>query len=371
MHPPATPRTKATGTRHLVLVGAGACHLQVLARLAREPLPGVRVSLVAGSRRALCATLLPFWMADPALGQPWQIDIGPLLAGSGVEFFEHRVALLDAPAQTLALDDGQALPYDLLSVDTGPDQNRAAIERQLPGAREHGLFLWPGERLLTLWPRVLELPAAGLGSLAVIGSGATAIQAALAVRHRLPASAVTLVTGGAPASADMPAGLARLVGAELRRHAVNVLTDRVLALHPGEVLLGCGARLACDVPLVALEPGPPAWLHAGGLALDPEGHLALDADLASISHAGVRLAPGSGVRPGHGHLDEAADAARAARWYAASLLSDLQGQAKRPAAPGRTPWQALRLPPGVLLAGWGRFGLRSKWLGRHPQVKPL
>ena len=66
-----------------------------------------------------------------------------------------------------------------------------------------------------------------------------------------------------------------------------VLYDRAIALKADEVHLGCGARLACDVPLLAIEGQVPVWQSQCALALTPEGQIATDHYQRSTSHPQV------------------------------------------------------------------------------------
>lgn len=60
------------------------------------------------------------------------------------------------------LDNGSALPYDGLSLNPGPVQDRQKIESVMPGVREHGLFVRPTEAFGALWPQVVALGCDGL-----------------------------------------------------------------------------------------------------------------------------------------------------------------------------------------------------------------
>jgi selenide,water dikinase len=68
------------------------------------------------------------------------IALEPLVRRAGVRWLQRSVRHLDAAHQAVLLDDGSRVQYDWLSINTGPVQNREQIERDIPGAREHGLF---------------------------------------------------------------------------------------------------------------------------------------------------------------------------------------------------------------------------------------
>jgi NADH dehydrogenase FAD-containing subunit len=112
---------------------------------------------------------------------------------------------------------------------------------------------------------------------AVIGASAAGIELAMAIQHRLPTSSVTLVTEGASvADRDTSAVQQRVVKA-LKQRNITVLADMAVSIQAGEVALASGARLACDIPVITIGAQAPAWLIDSGLALDPQGFIAVDA----------------------------------------------------------------------------------------------
>lgn len=285
----STPGTEARGyqPRQLVLLGGGMANLQVLSALAAKPLPEMRVILVAPFPRTLYPGMLPGLVAGRYTAEECTIPLEPLVRRAGIRWLQRSVKALDAKSQTLQLDDGSSQHYDWLSINTGPVQNREQIERVIPGAREFGLFAHPLETFSQLWPRVCELAASKALRVTVIGDHTGALELALAVRQRLPSSAVTLViqaeTDGF--KLDDPVH-ARLLAAMKAQH-VTVLRDTAVGISAQSVQLGCGAHLACDVPLIALQRQSAAWLEGSGLALDAQGQVAIDAYQRSTSHSQV------------------------------------------------------------------------------------
>ena len=362
-------RPPSAGRKHLVLLGGGSSHLHLLVRLARHPEPGLRVTLVASAARPVDAAMLPALVAGTAALERVGVALEPLLQRSGVQRLARRVAVLDAPSRSVALDDGQVLTYDWLSIDCGAGQDRHRLEGLLPGAREHGLFLYPADVFAGLWQQVVQLPAQRLSSLVVIGPGLLAPELALALRHRLPDSAVTLVTGGMSLGAGYPDAMAACMRREFRHRRITVLEDQALGLRQGEVLLGCGARLACDVPLVVAGQTTPGWLTDSGLALDAAGRPRVDSAQRSTSHAQVMLAPDLATAAFSLPAEDALW-----RWHRAAHLADnivrmVRAEAPQALPAGRQTVRWLADGAGAAIVGWGRLAWRSRWLGRwHAQA---
>ena len=372
--------------RRLLLLGGGLAHVHLLASLRQHPLPGVQVTLVTPQPRLVHAGMLAGFVAGQHALAECMAPLEPLVQQSGARWLAARAVELDAPANALLLDDGTVVNFDWLSLCQEPMQDRDALERALPGAREHGLFVRPLHAFCALWPRVPELAAAKALRVAVIGgwggtevgapvgtemvdadaSSGLAIELALAIRHRLPGSAVTLVTGGAPLAHGCPPALQKRLAQALRQRNVTVLADCAVQLHAGEIALGSGARLACDVPVLATRPIAPAWLAGSGLALDGQGWLAIDACGRSTSHAHVFAAGQDSAYP-NPNADPAFASARSthavAARFAANLAAAVAGQPVRPQPPAAHPLRLVSCGDGHAIAAWGRYCAQGHWVG--------
>ena len=407
-------------TAQLVLLGGGLAHLHLLARMRQHPLPGVKVILVTPQPQWIDAGMLAGFVAGQHALADCMTPLEPLVQQSGARWLATREVELNAQANALLLADGTVLNFDWLSVCQEPVQERDALERTLPGARKHGLFVRPLDAFAALWPRVPELAAANALRVAVIGgaggqstraladagaSGGLAIELALAIRHRLPGSAVTLVTGGAPLAHGCPPALQKRLAQALRLRNVTVLADCATSLDAGEIALGSGARLACDLPVLATRPSAPAWLNNSGLAVDGQGGVAVDACGRSISHAHVFAAgpccalPGNGNGSGSGSGNADANAngnvndngtgndtadpafasarsthALAAR-FAANLAAAVAGQPMHQHPPTTDPLRLISCGDGHAIAAWGGYSTQGHWVGwlkrQVDRVKPL
>lgn len=141
---PASP-APAVQAWHLVLLGAGHAHVQVLHGLAQHKLADdVAVTLVAPHPRQLYSGMVPGFVAGHYTLADCMIPLDGLLARSGVIYVQGSAAAVNAEARTVTLASGKTLPYDWLSLDTGPVMD-AKIELQMPGAREHALLVRPIE----------------------------------------------------------------------------------------------------------------------------------------------------------------------------------------------------------------------------------
>lgn len=348
----------------LLLLGAGHAHVHVLSQMAQTPWAGAQVTLIAPYDRQLYSGMVPGFVAGHYALEDCVIPLAPLLQRSGIRWLQRSVRGLDATAQTVTLDDGSTLPYDWLSLNTGPVQDRVRMEQTMPGVREHGLFIRPIEAFGALWPQVVEMASTHPVRVAVIGAGAAGMELAMAIRHRLPHASVTLLCGTTPLGAGYAAGVQARLRAALQRRKITLLQDNAAGLRPGEVLLASGASLACDVPVIATGAQAPAWLLPSGLALDPNGFVAVDACQRSTSHPQVFAAGDVSSRADRSMARSGVYAVRAGPALAMNLAAALAGNPLKEHQPPDTTLNLISCGDRYAIASWGRFSAEGRWVWR-------
>ncbi len=280
--------------KHLVLLGAGCAHLQVLKSLARQRSGEMAVTLVAPHPYYIEPGLLPGFVAGDYTLDDVRIPLDSLVEASGAQFVPAHVLSLDPVGRRVQLSSGDALPYDVLSVNPEPVQPREQIEERIPGARRNALFTLPVETFLQLWPHLRALATERALQVAVVGEGLPAVELAMAVAHAvaLPhGSRVTLVAGEAPLLADQPPSLHRRVMNRLKALNITVLQDRCVGSDGRVLQLASGASLVCDAPVLALAGVTPPWLAQSGLQTDDAGAPVVNERLQSDSHRQVFIVP--------------------------------------------------------------------------------
>ncbi|NVO07891.1 MAG: FAD-dependent oxidoreductase [Rhodoferax sp.] len=364
-HVPVTPRPSAAGpARQLVLLGAGHAHVHVLSHMAQSPWAGAQVTLVAPYDRQLYSGMVPGFVAGHYALEDCVIPLQPLVRRSGIRWLPRSVKGLDASTQTVSLDDGSSLHYDWLSINTGPVQNRALIEQSIPGAREHALFIRPIEAFGALWPQVVEWAQTKPLRIAVIGAGAAGMELAMAIRHRLPNAAITLLCGDTPLGAGYAEGVQAKLRAALSKRKITLLQDGAAGIQAGEVLLTSGARLACDVPLLASGAQAPPWLLSSGLVLDLQGFVAVDACQRSTSHANVFSAGDVSTRMDRSLARSGVYAVRAGPVLAMNLAAALAGKPPTEHQPPANTLNLISCGDRYAIASWGKYSAQGRWVWR-------
>ena len=350
--------------KKLVLIGTGPHHVHLLLSLTQQALEGVQVTLVAPSLRQLYSPMMADFVAGLVTLEDCLIDLEPRLKNSGIRYLPLGLAALDAPAQTLTLSDGSTLAFDWLSINQGDVMDRAQLELQVPGVRQHGLFLYPSNALAKLWPSVLSLAETRPLRVAVLGDNLQSIEVALAVRHRLPSASITLVLNSTALAHQGHTTFQARITQALKQSQITVLEDHAVSLTAGQVMLGCGAGLVCDVPIVALGATAPGWLASCRLALNDHGFMDTDEQQCSRSQPCIFSADeGVAFRPTTVWRRRGVQAA-AEMAYAQHLISGIRGLPKRVGPAPEKSFALMALGGHIALASWKQYSAQGRWLWR-------
>ena len=348
--------------KRLVLLGGGHAHLHVLQALAREPLAGAQALLITPHAHLTYSGMVPGVVAGHYTPEQARIALAPLCQAAGVQWIAVQASDLDAQARVVTLSDGRVAEYDVLSLDVGGVQDRDAT----PGAREHALFVRPIETLVGLVQRLREQAAQRALDLVVVGAGAAGFELSLALAWGLArvgdgASRVALVTGGPEPLAGYPAAVVAHGLKALARHKVTLFREACVAVEAGALVLASGARLACDVPVMATGVGAPAWLRDSGLALDERGFVRTGPTLQSSSHPEVFAAGDVAMRDDAPHPRSGVYAVRAGPPLALNLRRFIGAGELQPYTPQQRTLNLLSCGERRAILAWGDWSAEGRW----------
>ena len=348
----------------LVIVGAGHAHLGVIRALGR---------LIAAGHEATVVTPEDFWYSGLATGmlggrhevEADRVDVAGLVGRVGARLVRDEVTAIDLEAQTIGTLGGEAIPFDVVSIDVG---SRVPTER-VPGLAEHAFTVKPIRRLAELRADLGRRLRAGDRPIRVlvIGGGATACEVAANVRalagrdHGADRLVVTLAAAGDRLMRGFPAGAARAVERHLRRRDVVVrLGSRIERVDAGAAIAAGSVTIGFDVAVAAIGLVPAALVAVLGLPTDDEGALLVDESLRSVATPWL-FGAGDCVNPRGRRLPKiGVVAVRQSAVLAANLGAALEGRRLRRYRPQRRHLLILNLGTGTGLACWGPLW----WQGR-------
>lgn len=355
--------------KRLLLLGGGHAHVHVLQALAREPLPATEVCLLSPYTRQMYSGMVPGLVAGHYRAEDCAIALTPLAQAARVHSIQGAAVAIQAAQREVHLASGEVLSYDLLSVDTGAVMDR----KRVPGASEHGLFVRPIEAFVQLLDGLWALAQRRVLNVVVVGGGAAGVELALALQYRLNElgkpqrqtvaehARVALVTGGDVPLAGYAPGVIRRAADVLARQRITVFRDTCAAIEAGHLVLGSGARLACDAPVLATGAEAPAWLAGSGLALDPRGFVRTGATLQSTSHTDVFAVGDVASRSDAPHAKSGVYAVRAGPPLALNLRRHLAGGALLPHAAQTRTLNLLSCGQRSAIVSWGPLHAQGRW----------
>lgn len=358
-------RTRPT---RIVLVGGGHCHAEVLRRFALQRESGIDLALISPEAHALHAAMVPGIVAGHYRTEESRVDLAQLAHRAGARFIMDSVVGIDLHAKTLALVDGDAEPFDLLSLDVGS----APDTTHVPGARELAIPVRPAAKFLLAWDVLQADVANGKAStIAVVGGGASGVELLLAMHHRLrlqlgdAAPRFALITDQPHLlpghSAAVRGRFGRLLVA---RDVVLHLNNGAIAVEPGAVIATHHRRIAVDRVVWATTPSAEPWLAASGLACDQHGFVQTDDMLRSLSHPFVFAAGDCATQRAHPRPKSFAFAIRQGPPLAANLRRVLHNETPSGNVPPRHMIELIATGDRHAVGARGILALEGDWIWR-------
>ncbi|MDO8789874.1 MAG: FAD-dependent oxidoreductase [Sulfuritalea sp.] len=351
--------------KQLVLIGGGHAHVHVLAALAKAPFADTDVTLVSPYARQIYSGMMPGWIEGHYAIEECALALDSLARRAGASFVQTSCTALDLATKQIRCANGASIPFDHVSIDTGPAANLAG----LAGAVEHGLPIRPIEGFVAAWPGLLERARQNGFRLAIVGDGAAATELAFAIQARFATEGLnrvrlTLIGSNREPLTGFPFLLRRKAARLLAAQGIAHLGGRhAVALRPGHVQLDDRSQLAADATLIATGAAAPAWPAASGLATDDAGFIRVNAMLQSLSHPFVfavgDVAAYADARPKSGVF-----AVRAGPPLAHNLRAICQRQALTPWRPQQRALYLLSTGHQHALAAWGGFSTSGAWAWR-------
>lgn len=274
--------------KHLVLVGAGHAHAQVIQQWAINPVPGVCVTVVSPEPLAPYSGMVPGWLAGTYRFDDIVIDFEALCARTGARWIPTELERLEPDQNLLHLTNGETLAYDAVSLNVGSTLRPPV----LTGAGSTVIALRPLSKLRSIYEDLISAWSAEAKdspvTVTAVGGGAAGVESLLAVLHRLrqarPDRQVhgmlisrsrMILPGFAPAAC---------------RAALNALTRAGVVLQLGSTWNETTQRRS-ELVLWATGAQAQAWqldpLGRNHLSVSHDGFVRVDPQLRSISHPQV------------------------------------------------------------------------------------
>jgi NADH dehydrogenase FAD-containing subunit len=204
-----------------------------------------------------------------------------MLAGTGVAVRVARVASVDVDRRTVALVDGDELPYDTLVYALGS----AWDDHGVPGVREHADEVASRPGALRLRDRLRALAPGG--RVVVVGGGLTGVEAATEIAEQLPHLDVAIAVRGGLGDWLSTAGRRHLRGTFDRLGITVHEHTAVVRVDAAGVRTESGVEVPADVTVWAAGFATHPIAAATSLAVTDRGRILVDGTMRSVSHPDV------------------------------------------------------------------------------------
>ena len=355
--------TKSCSHRtHVVLVGAGHAHVEVLRHFRLRPDPAVRLTLVTPSRATSYSGMLPGYVAGHYSRDDIHIRVDRLAEFAGCAALFQRAVELDADTRRVGMEDGSSICGDVISIDVGartavtaPAQNSALILPAKPmDAFERG---WA-----KIEPRLQTDQDINIG---IVGGGGAGVELALAIRYRL-----CHLRAGTPRDARivlLERGHEILPGfsAHARERLIRILAARDIDIQTDSD--GSDVEtLSREFSVLIMAGGvrPVDWLSGSGLATDEAGYIAVNRHLQSISHPAVFAAGDAAAMIETPRAKSGVMAVRQGPVLAHNLQRMAHGQSLSPFLPQREWLNLISTGERYAVASRGQWSAEGYWVWR-------
>ncbi len=369
----------ATPARHLLLVGGGHAHVQVLKAFATNPPANCRMTLVTAERVAMYSGMAPGFVAGDYALRDLSIDLRPLAAACGAELVEATCERIDPTAKQIQLAGGEVIGYDVASFNIGS----TLLGRELSGVGEHALPTRPLRKLLDGIAGLIVRAGEHRGDqpfrLLVVGAGVAGVELAFCAQVRLwretgKAIAVTLFNSGSRILPRYPDSLIRRVERLATTRGIVIKNDvRVVALDDNGAVTESGERADADAVLWVTGPvSHPLFVNSPGIETDTRGFISIRSTLQFKDNDDCFAVGDCGTLIEHPDTPKAGVyAVRQGPILTENLRSHLCGESLREYAPQREFLTLLNMGDGYAIgcklgvSFGGRWVLRLKdWIDR-------
>lgn len=361
-------------SRHIVLVGGGHSHVEVLRHFGIKPIPGVRLTLVCRDVHTPYSGMLPGYIAGHYNYDQVHIDLARLAEFAGAHFCHDEAVGLDRKARHVLCKSHSPTSYDWLSINIGSTPQ----VRMVPGAAEHAVPVKPIHQFNQRWLALLERVRSHAGTIRIVtvGGGAGGVELTLAMQYRLRKELAHL--GRDPDELEFhlftaddhilpthPACVQLAFERKLDSRNVAVHTAcQVEAVEADRVTTSKGQSWHADEIVWVTQAGGAPWLAESGLEVDKGGFVKVRNTLQTITDANIFAAGDIAHMVNHPREKAGVFAVRQGPPLARNLQRAVQGEKPLPYRPQKK-WLAL-ISTGdqYAVASRGSIGFQGKWVWR-------
>ncbi|HEU4690150.1 MAG TPA: FAD-dependent oxidoreductase [Vicinamibacterales bacterium] len=359
--------------KHLVLLGGGHSHVEVLRRFGAQPMPGVSLTLISRAVDTPYSGMVPGLIAGHYTRDESYIDLQPLARFARARAVFDEAIGLDLESRQVRLRERPPISYDVLSIDIGSTPNL-----EVPGAADHAVAVKPIDRLLERWSALTDRINADDSPkrIAVVGGGAGGVELLLAVQYSLQTMLARAGARDARLEYHLFTDGEQILpthNASVRRRFERVLAERHVHVHRGSPVVEVtastirtadGRSQEIDETLWTTQAAAAPWLGESGLAVDRDGFVQVSRTLQSTSHPDVFAAGDIASMVHDPRPKSGVFAVRQGPPLAGNLRRALRGEPLEAYRPQRRFLSLISTGDRYAIASRGPFAFEGAWVWR-------
>ncbi|MCB2226452.1 MAG: FAD-dependent oxidoreductase [Desulfarculaceae bacterium] len=260
-------------SQRLVLAGAGHAHMMVLQSLAEIVGQGVKVTVIGPGARHYYSGLGPGMLGGTYQPEDISFPVQAMVERAGGVFLQDKVIGIDPLAKKVLTQNNGAVPYDVLSCNTGSSIPDETVERE---ARVYRVK--PIENLLEARWRIEELARDRMVDIGVVGGGPASLEiggnAWAVARRNGGKGAAVRIYAGSKFLKRAPSGVASRAREVFAQRGIEII-EGSYAKHVGSARVELDDGRAFEHDMVFLVTGvkPRPLFGPSGLPVGPDGGL--------------------------------------------------------------------------------------------------
>jgi len=271
--------------KHLVVAGGGHVHMVTLANLDAFVARGYDVTVIGPSEHHYYSGMGPGMLGKTYKPEEIRFATRHVTEKKGGNFVLGKVVKIDPDAQTVQLDSGDSVPYDVLSCNLGSQ----VPEDMISDGLEDIYLVKPIERLLAAQKRILEVGSRKKIVIGIIGGGPSSVEISgnlwrLTREPGLQPAHIKILTSKT-LMPHHPAGVRKKALASLTARGIEIVENcDIREIKSGRVTEVSGTVHELDVIFVAVGVKPNRVFKDSGIPCGPDGGLLVNRYLQSVKY---------------------------------------------------------------------------------------
>lgn len=284
--------------QHLVLIGGGHAHVQVIKSLNKFKRPKhVKVTLIDMQQSAVYSGMVPGCISGLYEFEEALIKLEPLAKWSDIQFIQGEVTDVDPDARVVILQDGSSLEYDVLSIDIGSRSNGVerlfSLDDQDSSSFDYDERIIPTRPIANLVRRIDDIDSSKIiCDFVIVGGGIAGIELAMSIHGKLDKKTITIIDSKEDILLDANDECRRALRKQLNDRNISIISkSRAETISDGLVTLHDGRKVKYSYCILATGAGAHPLAHnlsKRGISCSPSSNwIRVSPTLQSLSHENI------------------------------------------------------------------------------------